>query len=64
MSGSSETLNVSPSPRNGARVAVVTGAASGIGHVISLRLLDAGLALVASDLSAPGLAGFGVISNG
>jgi NAD(P)-dependent dehydrogenase (short-subunit alcohol dehydrogenase family) len=39
-------------------VAVITGAAAGIGRAIALRLLEDGLALVVSDLSADRLADF------
>jgi NAD(P)-dependent dehydrogenase (short-subunit alcohol dehydrogenase family) len=39
-------------------VVVITGAAAGIGRAIALRLLEDGLALVVSDLSADRLADF------
>jgi NAD(P)-dependent dehydrogenase (short-subunit alcohol dehydrogenase family) len=42
----------------GRRVAVITGAADGIGRAIALRLLEDGLALVLSDVSSGRLADF------
>jgi NAD(P)-dependent dehydrogenase (short-subunit alcohol dehydrogenase family) len=40
------------------RVAVVTGAASGMGRAIALQLLNDGFAVIATDLAAGGLAQF------
>ena len=38
------------------KIALVTGAAAGLGRAIALRLSDEGAALVLADINAPGLA--------
>jgi NAD(P)-dependent dehydrogenase (short-subunit alcohol dehydrogenase family) len=45
-------------PTDERRVAVITGAAAGIGRAIAVRLLEGGLAIVVSDLSASRLSDF------